>query len=42
MWQSIKGKFHHLQKLEFCKVIHRVQNHTENANGVVPLIVENV
>ena len=31
MWQSIKGKFDHWQKLELCKVI--VQNNTENANG---------
>ena len=24
-WQSIKGKFHHWQKLELCKVVHYVK-----------------
>ena len=43
MWKSIKGKFHHWQKLEPCKVI-RNKNYTDNANGDVPLDVpgENV
>ena len=26
-WQSIKGKFHHWQKLELCKVIHSAKLH---------------
>ena len=41
LWQSIKGKFHHWQKLELCKLF-TVQNYAENANGDVPLTVENV
>ena len=32
-WQSIKGKLHHWQKLELCKVVHNVKNYTDNANG---------
>ena len=39
MWQSIEAKFCHWQKLELSKVVHN-PNHTDNANGDVPLTAE--
>ena len=41
MRKTIKGKFHHWQKLELCQVVHNAKL-TDNANGDVPLTVENV
>ena len=41
MKQSIKGKFHHGRSWCSAKLFI-VQNYTENANGDVPLTVENV